>query len=209
MIKAKATVNGTVLKQAAVRRDKEGKEMVSFPVTLKVPGSRKDTPDKEICVSVSVPASGLDISMVNPGVRIEATGTLTFRKVGDSFYLNLLADSVVFSPESVVDRIEGILEFKGTVGKSVEQKHDRKERPYVSFSAFSTEKVKDSFEFIWVRFVRFDYEREQFLCPKAKIHATGKLTVTSYEGRVSLDCMADSIKEWERVPFSPSSDNNQ
>lgn len=209
MIKAKVTVNGTVLRQAAVRRDKEGKEMVSFPVTLKVPGSRKDTPDKEICVSVSVPASGLDISMVNPGVRIEATGTLTFRKVGDNFYLNFRADSVVLNIESAVDRIEGILDFKGTVGKNVEQKHDRKERPYVSFSAFSAEKVRDSFEFIWVRFVRFDYERELFLCPKAKIHATGKLTVTSYEGRVSLDCMADSIKEWEKVPFSPSTDNHQ
>lgn len=205
MIKAKATVNGTVSKAVSFRQDKDGRQMAQFPIRLTVPGSRKDMSGKEVFVSVSYPADGFDTNQVVAGTRIEASGTLTFKKSGDNIYLNFLADNIVFNPGSVQDIIEGTLEFKGTVGKNVEIKTDRKDRPYVSFSAFSSEKVKETFEFIWVRFIRFDYTKELFLQPKAKILATGKLSITAYQGRLSLDCQADSFKVWECQPFSPTS----
>lgn len=205
MIKAKATVNGTVSKAVSFRQDKDGRQMAQFPIRLTVPGSREDMSGKEVFVSVSYPADGFDTNQVVAGTRIEASGTLTFKKSGDNIYLNFLADNIVFNPESVLDIIEGTLEFKGTVGKNVEVKTDRKDRPYVSFSAFSSEKVKETFEFIWVRFIRFDYTKELFLQPKAKILATGKLSITAYQGRLSLDCQADSFKVWERQPFSTTS----
>lgn len=205
MIKAKATINGTVCKTVSLRKDKEGRQMAQFSIRLTVPGSREDISGKDVFVSVSYPADGFDANQVVTGTRIEASGTLTFRKSGENLYLNFLADNIIFNPAGEQDNIEGKLEFKGTVGKTVEEKTDRKDRPYVSFSAFSSEKVKDTFEFIWVRFIRFDYTKEPYLQPKAKIQATGKLSITAYQGRLSLDCQADSFKEWERQPFPPTS----
>ncbi len=208
MIKSKATINGTVSKAVSLRKDKDGRQMAQFSIRLTVPGSREDMSGKDVFVSVSYPADGFDANQVVTGTRIEASGTLTFKKSGDNLYLNFLADNIIFNPAGEQDSIEGTLEFKGTVGKNVEVKTERKDRPYVSFSAFSSEKVKDNFEFIWVRFIRFDYTKELFLQPKAKIQATGKLSITAYQGRLSLDCQAESFKEWERQPF-PSTSNQQ
>lgn len=205
MIKAKATINGTVCKAVSLRQDKDGRQMAQFSIRLTVPGSREDMSGKEVFVSVSYPAEGFDTNQVVPGTRIETSGILTFKKSGDNIYLNFLADSIDFNPSREQDIIEGTLEFKGTVGKNIEVKTDRKDRPFVSFSAFSSEKVKDAFEFIWIRFIRFDYTKELFLRPKAKILATGKLSITAYQGRLSLDCLADSFKVWERQPFPPTS----
>ena len=207
MIKAKATINGTVSKTVSLRKDKDGRQMAQFSLRLTVPGSREDMSGKDVFVSVSYPADGFDANQVVTGTRIEASGTLTFRKSGENLYLNFLADNINFNPTGEQDNIEGTLEFKGTVGKTVEEKTDRKDRPYVSFSAFSSEKVKDAFEFIWVRFIRFDYTKEPYLQPKAKIQATGKLSITAYQGRLSLDCLAASFKEWERQPFPPTSNH--
>lgn len=205
MIKAKATINGTVSKTVSLRKDKDGRQLAQFSIRLTVPGSREDMSGKDVFVSVSYPADGFDANQVVAGTRIEASGTLTFRKSGENLYLNFLADNIIFNPAGEQDNFEGTLEFRGTVGKTVEEKTDRKDRPYVSFSAFSSEKVKDTFEFIWVRFIRFDYTKEPYLQPKAKIQATGKLSITAYQGRLSLDCQADSFKEWERQPFPPTS----
>lgn len=205
MIKSKATINGTISKAVSMRQDKDGLQMAQFSIRLTVPGSREDMSGKDIFVSVSYPADGFDSNRVVTGTRIEASGTLTFKKSGDNLYLNFLADNIIFNPAGEQDSIEGTLEFKGTVGKNIEVKTDRKDRPYVSFSAFSSEKVKDNFEFIWVRFIRFDYTKEPFLQPKAKIQATGKLSITAYQGRLSLDCQAESFKQWESLPFPPTS----
>jgi len=205
MIKAKVTINGTVSKAVSLRQDKDGRQMARFSIRLAVPGSREDMSGKDVFVSISYPTDGFDANQVVTGTRIEASGTLTFRKSGDNIYLNFLADNIIFNPAGEQDIIEGTLEFKGTVGKNVEVKTNRKDRPYVSFSAFSSEKVKENFEFIWVRFIRFDYTKELFLQPKTKIQATGKLSITAYQGRLSLDCQADSFKAWERQPFPPTS----
>ena len=44
------------------------------------------------------------------------------------------------------------MEFRGKVGKSIEDKTDKNGVPYCQFSAFSAEKVQDGFEYIWVSF---------------------------------------------------------
>jgi len=208
MIRAKATINGVISRQASIRQDKDGRQLVSFSVKLSVPGSRNNMPGKEVYVSVSIPATGFDTQLITIGTRIETSGTLTFKKQGENVYLNFLAETISLNPASDKDCIEGTLEFKGTVGKAVETKKDKKERPYVSFSAFSTDKIKDAFEFLWVRFVRFGYEPEPFLQPKAKVLISGKLFITAYDGRLSLDCQAEDIKPWERLPFNPDTNNH-
>lgn len=207
MIKVQATINGVISKSATVRTAGDGKKFIGFPVKLTVPGSRNNMPGKELTVSVSKDGDEPELSEFTSGKRMEATGTLTFRKTGDSLYLNFHADTVNLSPESTKDAIDGTLEFKGTVGKGVDDKTDKKGGKYVSFSAYSTERSGDALQFTWVRFIKFDYVKDAFLEPKAKIHATGKLTVSAYNGRIDLDCRLEEVKPWERQPFTPSKDN--
>lgn len=208
MIRAKATINGVISRQASIRQDKDGRQLVSFSVKLSIPGSRNNMPGKEVYVSVSIPATGFDMQLITIGARIETSGTLTFKKQGENVYLNFLAETISLNPASEKDGIEGTLEFQGTVGKAVESKKDKKDRPYVSFSAFATDKVKDAFEFLWIRFVRFDYEPEPFLQPKAKVRISGKLSISAYDGRLSFDCQAEEIKPWEKLPFNPETNIN-
>ena len=207
MIKVQATINGVISKSATIRMAGDGKKFIGFPVKLTVPGSRNNMPGKELTISVSKDGDETELSFLTAGTRIEATGTLTFRKTSDNLYFNFHTDTIVLSPESSKDAIEGTLEFKGTVGKGVDEKTDKKDRKYVSFSAYSTEKSGDALQFTWVRFIKFDYVKEAFLEPKAKIHATGKLTVSAYNGRIDLDCRLDEIKPWERQAFTQAKDN--
>ena len=208
MIKVQATINGVISKSATVRTVGDGKMFIGFPVKLTVPGSRNNMPGKELTVSVSKDGDESELTAFAAGTRIEATGTLTFRKTGDNLYFNVHADTVNHSPESSKDAIDGTLEFKGTVGKGVDEKTDKKGGKYVSFSAYSTEKSGDALQFTWVRFIKFDYGKDAFLEPKAKIHATGKLTVSAYNGRIDLDCRLEEVKPWERQPFTQAKDND-
>jgi hypothetical protein len=45
--------------------------------------------------------------------------------------------------------------FRGSPGKNIDMKRDKKDKPYLAFSAYSAEKVSDGFEYTWVRFIRF------------------------------------------------------
>lgn len=209
MIKVQATINGVISKSATVRTAGDGKKFIGFPVKLTVPGSRNNMPGKELTVSISKDGDESELSEFTAGKRIEATGKLTFRKTGDNLYFNFHADTVNLSPESTKDAIDGTLEFKGTIGKGVDEKTDKKGGKYVSFSAYSTEKSGDALQFTWVRFIKFDYAKDAFLEAKAKIHATGKLTVSAYNGRIDLDCRLEEVKPWERQPFTPSKDNEK
>jgi len=209
MIKVQATINGVISKSATVRTASDGKKFIGFPVKLTVPGSRNNMPGKELTVSVSKDGDESELPAFAAGTRIEATGTLTFRKTSDNLFFNFHADTVVLCPESDKDAIEGTLEFKGTVGKGVNERTDKKGGKYVSFSAYSTEKSGDALQFTWVRFIKFNYVKEAFLEPKMKIHATGKLTVSAYNGRIDLDCLLEEIKPWERQPFTPAKDNEK
>ncbi len=207
MIKVQATINGVISKSATIRTAGDGKKFIGFPVKLTVPGSRNNMPGKELTVSVSKEGDESELPAFTAGTRVEVAGTLTFRKTGDNLYFNFHAHTVNLSPESTKDAIEGTLEFKGTVGKGVDERTDKKGGKYVSFSAYSTEKSDDTLQFTWIRFIKFDYTKEAFLEPKAKIHATGKLTVSAYNGRIDLDCRLEDVEPWERRPFAPANDN--
>lgn len=207
MIKVYATINGVICKPANLRTDNDGKKHLGFSVKLTVPGSRNNMPGKEVYVSMSKDGDESELSGFTVGSRIEADGTLLLRKTEDNLYFNFHAATVNLAPESSQDAIGGTMEFKGTVGKAVEVKTDRNGNGYVSFSAFSTEKCGSGLQFIWIRFVRFNYTKEEFLKPKAKIHAKGKLSVSAYNGRLDFDCRLDDIRPWETL--SSATGNHQ
>lgn len=208
MIKAQAKVCGVIVAAAAERSAKDNSTFLSFPVKVLVAGSRNASPSKEVTVSVTVDGTASDIAKYPVGSRISAEGTLNFRKRGENLYLNFHADTVNVIQEGE-DAIEGVMEFKGTVGAKIEAKNDKKGKPFVSFSAFSTEKNGETFEFTWVRFIKFDAEKPMFLLPKAKIEAKGELALSVYNDRLSIECRFDEIKPWEKLPFNPLSLNEE
>ena len=77
MIKCNVTVCGTVCRQAQMRANKEGKQCISFGISV-----AKDGDNQAELVNYPV------------GSRIEVAGVLQFHKNGDALYLNLSASGV-------------------------------------------------------------------------------------------------------------------
>lgn len=209
MLKCNVKVNGVITGQASLRTANDGKSYVTFNLKVNVPGSRNNMPGKEIRVSVSKRGNQGDVYDYTSGKRIEIEGILTFRKSNDNLYFNLKAENVNFFPEESKDLIEGTLEFKGKLGNKIDEKSDKNGNSFVIFSGFSTEKVKEEFQFIWVRFVKFKSEREAFMTPKAKIQATGSLEVNAYNGKINLECVCDNVVLQNQLPFPPAKDGEE
>ena len=203
MIKCNVTINGTISRNAQMRTDKDNNQFVSFPVSVVLPiksGNRR-----AIEVSVSVPGTQNDCHKYQPQQRIEMQGSLNLRKRGNALYFNFTPDSVNLSPVETIDKIEGELEFRGTLGnKDIVVQTDKKGKPYILFSGFSTEKVGEGFEYMWVRFIRFTGECEAFLQPKAKVHVKGALEVSLYKDRIDIGCRVTDIAVWVREPYHQS-----
>lgn len=197
MIKCNVTLNGVITQGASLRSGSDGDKYLSFAVKTTIPGKPRN---KDIEVSVSRDGSEDEIPIFTVGSRIEVMGVLTFRKRGDNLYLNLRASSINFNPTSVRNSIEGTMEFTGTIGKYVEEKTDKKGNSYLTFSAFSTEKVGDDFLYTWVRFLRFSAEKEAFLTGKAKINTKGKLELSTYNDTIGISCVISEISEKEIRP---------
>lgn len=197
MIKCNVTVNGVISRAASMRTGKEGKAYISFAVKVNVSSKDKET-GKSVEVSVLQEGASNELAQYSLGTRVEMKGSLTFRKRDSNFYFNFHAQSVEFSPVNDQDGIAGSMEFKGTIGKQVDEKTDKKGRKYLIFSAFSTEKDGDVFEYTWVRFIRFAPEHEAFLVPKGKIHIKGTLEISIYQDKINLGCRVEEISEWVR-----------
>ncbi len=185
-----------------MRTDKEGKSFLAVPVTVAVPVKKGSGMTVEI--SVRKDGSEADKADYRVGERVEVTGTLTLKKRGDRLYFNLSASKVNFSPESDGDAIAGDMEFRGKVGRNIEQRTDKKGNPYIQFSAHSTEKVDETFESIWVRFFRFDAEREEWLQPGCRVQVKGELNVSAYEDRLNLACKVEDMTEAVKPEYNPN-----
>lgn len=200
MIKCSVTINGTISRAAQMRTDKDNNQFVSFPVSVVLPA--KSGINKTIEVSVSMKGVQADCDKYQANKRVEMQGTLTLRKRGDALYFNFMADSVNLNPSETKDKIEGNMEFRGSLGnKDVVTKNDKKGNPFTLFSGFSTEKVGENFEYIWVRFVRFSGDKEAFLQPKAKVNVKGTAEFGVYNDKVDISCRVSEITEWIKEPY--------
>lgn len=200
MIKCNVIINGTVSRAAQMRTDKENNSFVSFPVRVVIPA--KSGINKTVEVSVSMSGTQSDCHKFQANQRVELQGILTLRKRGEALYFNLMADSANLNPAETKDKIEGEMEFRGSLGnKDVIAKNDKKGNPFIIFSGFSTEKIGDTFEYIWVRFVRFSGDKEAFLQPKAKVNVKGTAEFGVYNDKIDLSCRVSEISEWVKEPY--------
>lgn len=129
-------------------------------------------------------------------------GVLQFHKKGDALYLNLSASGVNTFNAGSQDAITGTIEFRGTIGKQVDVKTDKKGKPYTLFSAYSSEKDGDNYAYTWIRFMQFDTTKADWVQAKAGINAKGDLQVGAYNDRLDLTCRITELTPWEKKAAS-------
>lgn len=199
MIKCNVTVNGVVSKAASCRTNREGKPFVTFGLQIIIPAN--DGRNKTVEMNVVKDSTLIEANTPPVGTRMEVTGVLTLKKPGESLYFNLSATAIDTAPTSDKDGISGEIIFRGKTGKTIEDKTDKNGKPYQLFSAFSTEKVTDGFEYIWVRFIRFDKQKEEWLQPATPIDAKGGLELSVYNDKISLTCRISELSPYLKPPF--------
>ncbi|NPD82965.1 hypothetical protein HPS57_13415 [Prevotella sp. PINT] len=201
MIKCNVTVCGTISRQAQMRANKEGKQFISFGISVVIPA--KSGINQTVEISVAKDGNN-QAELVNypVGSRVEVAGVLQFHKKGEVLYLNLSASGVNSFNAGNQDAITGSIEFRGTIGKQVEVKTDKKGKPYTMFSAYSSEKDGENYSYTWVRFMQFDAQKADWVQAKAGINAKGDLQVGAYNDRLDLTCRITELTPWEKKKTS-------
>lgn len=121
MIKCNVTVCGTVSRQAQMRANKEGTQFASFGINIVIPA--KSGINKTVEISVAKTCNNLsELPPIQVGTRIEVAGILMFHKKGEALYLNLSATGINTFNAGNNDGINGTMEFRGTLGKQIEDK---------------------------------------------------------------------------------------
>ena len=201
MIKCNVTVCGTISRQAQMRANKEGKQFISFGISVVV--QAKTGINKTVEISVAKDGDNQAELVKYPiGSRVEVAGVLQFHKKGDVLYLNLSASGVNSSNAGNQDAIIGSIEFRGTIGKQVEVKTDKKGKPYTMFSAYSSEKDRENYSYTWVRFMQFGTQKADWVQAKVGINAKGDLQVGAYNDRLDLTCRITELTPWEKKAAS-------
>ena len=187
MIKCNITACGTIGRDASMRTTKEDKTFLTFPLRIVIQG--KDGRNETVEISVSKEGAPKKVSSYRNGLRVEVAGTLFLKRRGEKLYFNLFADRIDPAAD-IADSIKGELSFRGKVGKNIEERKDKKDKFYTMFSAFSTEKVDETFEYQWLQ-------------PGVKVEAKGELTVSVHNGKPDISCRVEELMQ-----YVPESDNS-
>lgn len=202
MIKCNVTVCGTISKAAIVRTNNENKAFTAFAVNCVIPA--RNGIDKTVEISVAKDGEEYNLADYTVGKRVEISGVLTFKKRGDNLYFIMSAASVNLTVASNEDSIKGEMHFRGKTGKNIEEKTDKKGKNFLQFPAFSAEKVNYGFEYLWVRFLGFDREREEWLQPQTGIEAKGELVLSVYNDKLNIACKVSEMSEYVKQPYNPN-----
>ncbi len=198
MIRCELTACAVITRSASVKAGKDDTQFVSFGITYPVVGRNGEKKNLEVGVTVD---GGKDVAAIyTNGRRVNILGMLNIVKRNGKVFFNLRADGGVELTKSTdPDKFEGKMEFKGKIGKKgIDEKKDKKDNVFKSFSAFSSDRDGDKTEFTWVRFLYFNpKEGEDFLQPNAYIQAKGELQLGVFKDEISLDCRLEEVSPWE------------
>ena len=203
MIKCNVTVCGTITRQVQMRTNKEGRSFLSMGVSVVVPAKSGINKTYEISVA-KFDAQIEELANYPLNTRVEVVGSINMHKKDETLYLNMTATGINTFSAGNEDSITGTIEFKGTVGNKIETKTDKKGKPYLVFSAFSSEKNGEDFVFTWVRFMQFGKEQEGWLQSKTKIEASGDLQLEVFNDRLNITCRVADLKEWIKQEYTPN-----
>ena len=203
MIKAEVNVTGTVKRNTGIRTDRNNDPYLSLIVTECLPDAKQT--NHSIDVFVSLPnAHQEDVYTYTEGSRLTVNGSMDFRKKEEELQFYLTGNLVSIENVTDLDAIGGTMTFRGHLKKEnvYEQKTDKNGHPYIVFSAYSSEKVGESFVSTWVNFMRFPEKDADissilpdWMRPKSHVDITGDLQVSSYGGAVRLSCRVKDMQE--------------
>ena len=202
MIKCNVTVCGVIGRDASVRKNKEEKEFLVFPLRVQIPATGGG-----YTIEVDFRKEGCqeEAAGYRNGSRVEVRGTMYLKRRGDKLYFNLFADEICNAATDDADCVKGELVFRGKVGQNIEEKRNKKDQPYTVFSAFSAEKVDDGFEYQWVRFFCFNRPCEEWMQPGAKVDVKGEMAVSLHNGKPDISCRVEELTQY----VADSSNYNQ
>ena len=194
MIKCEVSVCGTINKEAIIRTNKDGKSFMSFAMNIVLPTT---SGTKVIDVSVLCDSDkNNDVSKFCVGTRLNVSGTLLFKKRGENLYLNLYAEGFEFENIAAIDSIKGSMQFRGKLGKTIEEKTDKTGNKYHTFSGVSSEKVSDGFEYIWVSFFDFSQVLGDAIKPETKVEISGSLDLSFFKDKLTISSRVKSISQY-------------
>lgn len=203
MIKCNVTVCGTISHAAEMRTRKDGKNYLAMSVNVVLPA--KSGINKTIEIRISKDGDFQEECNSYPvGSRIEATGTLTIRKKDEELTFYLSVSDIHSVNTQAEDSIKGDMEFRGTVGKRIDSKKDKKGNPYYVFTAFSSERNgvdatgKPSYSFIWIRFIHFGESSKEWMSPKIGIEVKGEMQMEVYNDLLDINCRVHEISPWDK-----------
>ena len=206
MIRADVTVIGTIKRAATIRTDKNNQPYLSFILGITLPDSAGKPKDIEIFV-MDTKGKQSDISLYSEKKRISVTGSMNIRTKGEELAYYLVAENIDTKDVADLDTLTGTLHFIGHLRKDkvFEEKTDRNGKPYIVFSAFSSEKVGDNFVNTWVNFRRLpekdaglDTIKPDWMVSKALVSITGDFRLDSYAGKVSISSRIKEMSKWEK-----------
>ena len=201
MIKCEVSVCGTINKEAIIRTNKDGKSFMSFAMNIVLPTT---SGSKVLDVSVLCDCEkNNDVSKFCVGTRLNASGTLLFKKRGENLYLNLYAEGFEFENVAAIDSIKGSMLFRGKLGKTIEEKTDKKGNKYRTFSGVSSEKVSDGFEYIWISFFDFSQVLDDTIKPETKVEIAGTLDLSFFKEKLTISSRIKSVSPY--VPVANTS----
>lgn len=201
MIKCEVSVCGTINKEAIIRTNKDGKSFMSFAMNIVLPTT---SGSKVLDVSVLCDCEkNNDVSKFCVGTRLNASGTLLFKKRGENLYLNLYAEGFEFENVAAIDSIKGSMLFRGKLGKTIEEKTDKKGNKYRTFSGVSSEKVSDGFEYIWISFFDFSQVLDDAIKLETKVEIAGTLDLSFFKEKLTISSRIKSVSPY--VPVANTS----
>ena len=201
MIKCEVSVCGTINKEAIIRTNKDGKSFMSFAMNIVLPTT---SGSKVLDVSVLCDCEkNNDVSKFCVGTRLNASGTLLFKNRGENLYLNLYAEGFEFENVAAIDSIKGSMLFRGKLGKTIEEKTDKKGNKYRTFSGVSSEKVSDGFEYIWISFFDFSQVLDDSIKPETKVEIAGTLDLYFFKEKLTISSRIKSVSPY--VPVANTS----
>ena len=117
MIKCNVTVCGVIGRDASVRKNKEEKEFLVFPLRVQIPATGGG-----YTIEVDVRKEGCqeEAAGYRNGSRVEVRGTMYLKRRGDKLYFNLFADEICNAATDDADCVKGELVFRGKVGQNIE-----------------------------------------------------------------------------------------
>lgn len=208
MIRADVTAIGTIKRAATIRTDKNNQPYLSFILGITLTDSKGSSKEIELFV-MDTKGKQSDISLYSENKRVSVKGSMNIRTKGEELAYYITAESITTKEVAELDSITGELHFVGYLRKDnvCEEKTDRNGKQYLTFSAYSSEKVGDNFVNTWVNFKRFkanddDVLREDWFQSKANVDITGDLQISAYKGRVGISSRVKTIKPHVKKAFN-------